>query len=102
MILDCRTWKDLPDHGESQRRRVFVDGVEQRQVWYVDTDAQLVKTFDVYGDGHAYATATGFRGDRTNPDVRAAELLSDDPDVEDRDGILSRTVRGRVELRPLS
>lgn len=35
-------------------RRVFADGVEIEQCWYVDTDLMLLKTYDVIGDGKCH------------------------------------------------
>ena len=91
MIIDCRTFDALPDRGASQACHVFVDGREIRMVWYVDTEAGIVKTLDALGDGVARMAS---------PDEALPELVRGV--CEDRgDGVLSRTLCGRVELRPL-
>jgi hypothetical protein len=90
MIIDCNTWSNLPDRGESQRRRVFVDGVEVHGVWYVDTEAGIAKTYHVVLGG----TVTSSRFKRL--------MVPDDWEIEaPLDGVVSRTIRGQVELKPL-
>ena len=91
MIIDCRTWHKLtPRQVETVRRRVFVNGLEVLQVWYLDTDAGYVKTYDVFGDGKAHST-------------QSVKPISADgfEAIEDAGGIWSRTLWGRIELRPL-
>lgn len=91
MIIDCRKWSKLPDKGASERKVVFVDGVQVNQVWYVDTYDGYVKTHDVFCDGIPRALTDDNRG-----------LLAGDPPLfEDEGGILSKTIYGRVELKPL-
>ena len=87
MIINCREWGTDHDYSKAGRRRVFVDGVEIQQVWYVDTGCGEVRTFDVAGDVRPHL---------------AWEKIAVHPDSYDRgDGVLSRTIRGVVELRPL-
>lgn len=83
MIIDCTKWKRPEDVDD---RRVFVDGEQIDHVWYVDTEAGIVKTLNVFGDGVAkYA-----------PNYSKAELP---PGVEDRgDRVLSKTIKGKVWL----
>lgn len=115
MIIDCRTWHTLPDRGESQRRRVFVDGKEIIGVWYLDTDLGLVKTFQIFQDAdentlrrypmplnkqdadtlrRQMRAVWGFNRYRVPP---AWEIEADD-----LERAVSRTIRGKVELKPLS
>lgn len=48
MIIDCRSeaWRKSTAFGTL----VFLDGVEVKRVWYVDTDLVVVKTYDVAKD----------------------------------------------------
>lgn len=95
MILDCRS----PDWNfDRDRRRVFVNGEEIRQVWYVDTDAGIVKSYDVLGDGEPHCVSDGFKGHST--------ILYAPEDFPGREvecpefGVLSETLRGTVNLLP--
>jgi hypothetical protein len=94
MIIDCKEWK-TSEICKSEQRRVFVDGVEIKQVFYVDTEAGLVRTYDVLGDGEAHAVRRGFH-----------EICHQESDFPGRDisaplnGPLSETIRGAVTLRP--
>lgn len=94
MIIDCRTWKTA-EQILYERRRVFVDGIEIKQVWYVDTEAGFVCSFDVLGDGKVHATR-----EKLDPEVIAKAR---DTETEFWDmplgGAISKTVRGVVELK---
>lgn len=51
MTLNLKTRRGsryLAKHGPM---RVFLDGVEVKQCWYVDRRRQVVKTYDSRGDG---------------------------------------------------
>lgn len=91
MIIDCSKWHLLPDGGQSERRLVFVDGVEIKRVRYVDTYEGYVETMDL-GDGAGAHTGRGF--DRSK---FPKEWEIDAPE----DGAVVRTIRGHVELRPI-
>lgn len=113
MIIDCRTWGDLPDNGKSERRRVFVDGREITGVWYVDTDAGLVKTFHLGQTGdqdaaeffnlrakqweQARIRGKAYSGHGFNRKSVPAEWEIEAP----IDGVISRTIHGKVELKEL-
>lgn len=66
----------------------LLDGREIKQVWFADTEAGIVRTYDVLGDGKVH------RGGR--------EFLTRDFPGRDVgspvDGVLSETLRGKVEL----
>lgn len=51
MILDRRNWE------RGERWRITLDGVEINAVLFADTDAGILKTFDIFHDG-AIATGT--------------------------------------------
>ena len=67
--------------------RCFVDGVEIHAAHYIDTQAGIVKSYDVTGDGKAH---TKWDIDGCLPPN--GELLED--------VLCSVTIRGAVELRP--
>ena len=50
MIIDCHApgWKPSP------KIQVFVDNVPVKLCWYVDTDENIARTYDVLGDGKIY------------------------------------------------
>jgi hypothetical protein len=115
VIIDCRTWAKLPDHGESQRSRVFLNGREIEGVWYLDTDAGIVKTFSILQDATTEQLArfrqvyfeqlddTAMRGikvsgQRFDRSALPAEWEIDAPN----DGAVSRTLRGCVEVQPIN
>lgn len=78
-----------------EKGRCLVDGKEIQGVWYVDVVHGFVCTFDVLHDGNV-ATCTA--KDRDGKDFW---LTSDFPGREvdaPRDGVLSETLRGKVEL----
>lgn len=85
MILDYRNM------GENERRyrngKVLVDGEEVRLVFYVDTEAGIVKSYDVFGDARVHTCAEVEAA--TNPPARRLELA---------DGICFKTLHGKVEL----
>lgn len=93
MTIDCRQWVNI--EREPQRYRVFVNGVEIHQVWYVDTDAGMVRSFDVLGDKHPHASLAIAR----NPEwARRAEACGWDLPI---DGVASKTVWGIVTLKAI-
>lgn len=47
VIWDCAS----PDFDRSRTWRIFVDGREINEVFYLDTDAGFVRTYDVLGTG---------------------------------------------------
>jgi hypothetical protein len=71
MILDFQR-RIKPEQNEFIGGRVTVDGIEIRLVWYIDTDAGVVKTYDVFGDGKPHCRCAG--------------------------DLISRTITGEVEL----
>ena len=73
----------------------FVDGKEIALVWYADTEAGIVKTYDVLRDGKVYMTsdikalaALDIRVKRFHGKIELPE-----------GGIMSETLRGKVELK---
>lgn len=89
MIIDCKspTWNPA-----TERYHVFVDGIEIQQVWYLDTDLGLVKSYDL-GDGIPITAAV-----QLTPGLRARgerEGWEIPPD-----GVASRVIRGAVTLTP--
>lgn len=96
MIIDFR----IPSARESeetkamQNGRVTVDGEEIHQVFYADTEAGIVKTFDVFRNFKPTAV-------RRSADMDDIWVAGDFPGREvdaPPDGVLSETLRGRVEL----
>jgi hypothetical protein len=98
MIIDCREASWIASFPEN-RKRVLVDGVEIRQVFYVDTDAGFVRTYDVLGDAQAHATR-----EMIEANIIAAARDKDyagsnsEPWDMPLDGVMSKYVRGVVEL----
>jgi hypothetical protein len=95
MILNCREgYWDSHDFA-TERRRVFVDGVEIHRVWYVDTDQGIVKTYDVLEEG--------MNGPPAHLVFELQKSGRLDPAWEQTDGdhpIAFKVIRGQVELRP--
>lgn len=86
MIINFREKKDSEWFGA----KVLVDGIEIWQAWFVDTDAGVVKTYDVLGDKRAINI-------RADEDIAA--LKAADPSLEELGcGLLSRTITGAVQL----
>jgi hypothetical protein len=92
MVVDCRNYRDALEAARLGLRP-FVDGREIMAVWYVDTDEGLVRTFAIHQfEGnldYEYAWDFDFA---LYPDWELAAF-------EGRDGMVSRTIRGTVELR---
>lgn len=85
---DCRYW--TPEEFQAKRARVFVDGVQINQAWYIDTRGGFVRTYDVMKFGL--------------PTIAQEFAPADFPgrEVEDMgNGLLSETIRGVVTLIPL-
>lgn len=115
MIIDCRKWRGKED-ADRERCIVHVDGQEIRGVFYVDTDAGLVKTYDVFGDGRTYTgdltSNRAWAGFPTFYEAnvgylnminakRIGRVPLDEYRFGDRCEILSRTVRGKVTTFPI-
>jgi hypothetical protein len=96
MVIDCRSneykYAAITDP-EGVRKRVFVDGAEVQGVWYVDTEAGFVKTYHI---------------DSAHPFPMNVNMLTPEQ-LEDwtkqgyelpADGAVSRTIYGKIELRP--
>lgn len=91
MIIDCSTWKNRQRARRRQASYVFVDGVEIHKVVYLDTEAGIVKSLDVRGDGVVWAAYTMPAEERQKiPGWNEADL----------DGVLYKIVRGKVTLTP--
>jgi hypothetical protein len=91
MIIDCRSSDFIP-HRDC--RRVFVGDREVHQVFYVDTDLGIAKTYDV---------ADGNLGLFTAHDDLPIALLQRGLEEEwnmPEDGIFSKTVRGIITFAP--
>lgn len=91
MISDCNS----PDWDfERDRSRVFVDGIEIHGVNYADTDAGFVRTLYVTEDAQPLAAWSVNK----NPDLRArGEREGWDMPFG---GVVSKIIRGKVELKP--
>lgn len=88
MILNFRNATFLEE--DFYGGRVLVNGVEIREVWYIDTNAGQVKTYDIPDYG-PYA--------RLPTKKEIAVLMSADPSLELLDNrLLSRTVIGHIQL----
>lgn len=80
--------------------KVTLDGRTIEQVWYADTESGILKTYDVFRDGKPRTTSHGFRYPHTKP---LGDVYSPD-DFPGRevdcppDGVLSETLRGKVEI----
>lgn len=93
MIIDCRS-AEYQANCEANRRRVFVDGVEISHVWYLDTEVGFVRTYRVAED---IGPICGFN---LSPELRErGEREGWDMPFE---GVVSKTIRGVVELKPFS
>ncbi len=92
MIIDCRLWWADPDRMARERVHVFIDGVEIKQVWYVDTEAGFVKTYDVLEDGAVHSSW----------DISKLRLDSSFTANWEMPlgGAASKTIHGSIELRP--
>ena len=87
MIVDCRDYKSAY---AARGLRAYVDGREILKVWYADTDEGLVKTVAIHQfEGCLdYEYAWSFE-----------PWLYPDWELENHDHLVSRTLRGHVELR---
>jgi hypothetical protein len=87
MVLNLRshTITTSRPENESFTCSVIVDDKRIDKVWFVDLGAGLIKTYDIMGDGKSFS----YR------DVETSKLPTD---LEVVDGIISRTIRGRVEI----
>ena len=99
MIIDLHSYPYSPEAekalelvGKGTPYRCFLDGKEIKQVWYVDTDAGIVKTMDVFGDDKTYHRYS-LDGEKL------AALLGSGRDIDAPfDKAISETLRGNVEL----
>jgi hypothetical protein len=57
MILDFKHRASYPSGiiGSYFGCKCFVNGQEVKQVWFIDTEAGLVRTYDVLGDGKVHS-----------------------------------------------
>ena len=108
MIIDVRKWTD--EEREHYRGScVFVDDCEIPKVWYVDTDAGIVKTYAVligapaqvinrvrrWNSGRVVTDQMIFASQERFP----MEILPPEYEIEaPDDGVLSRTLRGAVRI----
>jgi hypothetical protein len=99
VIIDCTNWTNLSSAEMGAGRcRVFVDDRELRQVWYVDTDLNFVRTYDVLGNGRI---GTGLMLAR-DLDMLTFTGLVNDPNVSiTPEGPAYRTIHVRIRLEPL-
>jgi hypothetical protein len=85
-----KIWPEDFDH--EAKYELLLDGVDvARGAWFIDTEAGIVKTYDVLGDGL-----------RHTPEelLQYQDSLHDKEDLELRPGFAaSRTLRGKVEFR---
>lgn len=107
MIVDVRTWTPA-DREHYRGARVLLDGREIPEVWYVDTDAGIVKTYAVLFDAPV-ALVERIRAALDRPALNAreifaaerfsVELLPADYEIESPpDAVVSRTLRGAVSI----
>ena len=110
MIINVREWPKLPDYGRSERERryqVFVDGRRIQGVWYVDTEAGIVKTLHFLYDAddeliEKCQRLMPFPVFRNSTHSARSFPLSELPQHWEIDAppndLISRTLRGRVEV----
>lgn len=97
MIIDCGTWKNKTrEEIEQERFTVLVDGKEISHVFYLDTDAGFVRTFDVFGDGKVWTTCSV--GIQIPVQEFAQKSLREAWELPEN-GVASKTIHGVVELR---
>jgi len=90
-IIDCNDGKNAASKYAGYR--CFVDGVEIQKVYYVDTEAGIVKTYDVMGDGRSrHVSECG----KTIPSIEVLRSSG----VYVVNGRLHKLIRGSVEMRP--
>ncbi len=79
--------------------RCYVDGHDVQLVWYVDTFAGVVKSYDVCGDGRARAWRDYLRDQWRGPaGYPAGSPLFDGSPLEGVGELVSVTLRGRIEI----
>lgn len=107
MIIDCRKWHTKEDAAR-ERCIVHVGGQEIRQSYYLDTEAGVVQTYDVFGDGQAHSNRLvldpdwpGFPTFCGEQSLHYLKNFGTRWCFSDRIGILSRTVRGEVTTIPV-
>jgi hypothetical protein len=84
--------------------RVFLDGVEVFQAWYINTETGVVKTYDVLGDKRVHTIRECVEGDiPALAELRAlipfspyAEGWEAACGVEVLDNVLSKTIGGKI------
>lgn len=115
MIIDCQSdeWKSLPyEELGKRRRRVFLDGKELTAVWYADDEAGIVKTYHIsQGESYVASAVNPQTLERFTFDLRNTKFIARgfnrssvpaDWEIEaPEDGVVSRTLRGKVELKPV-
>jgi hypothetical protein len=79
--------------------KVFVDGVEIKLAWYVNTETGIVKTYDVFHDGNPRPVikSPGWLGAAIRDYYTEKHFPGREVDCP-VDGALSETLRGKVEL----
>lgn len=88
MIIDVSKWLNLTLEQQLQlRKRVFLDGVEQSQVWFADTEGGYIRTYNVFGDHRIY------RADQ----LRAEGRMESDWDEVNCNA--SKTLMGKVTFK---
>lgn len=90
MIIDCRSQEFQSN--SRLRRRVFIDGTEIHGVFYVDDELGIVRTYHVVEDADVMACAALSR----ELEARGVREGWDMP----LGGVVSKTLYGKVELRP--
>jgi hypothetical protein len=92
IVLDYRARTCSPagalDH--FQMGKCLVDGIEIYNVWFADTAAGIVKTYDVFGDCCVHSVYDGDMAIASFPHY-----------VETVDELFTITIHGKVELFPL-
>jgi hypothetical protein len=92
MIIDYRTKIWPADFDHNAKYELSVDGVDAaRGAWFIDTEAGIVKTYDVLGDGLRHTTEEL---------LKYRKSLPNEEDLELPPGFAaSRVLRGKVEFR---
>ncbi len=89
MIINCRSEEF---QNNPVRYRVLLDGREVHEVWFVDTDAGILKTYAVVEDAEAMFVGS-------LPSYLRARGVKEGWDMPPG-GIVSKTLYGHIELTP--
>lgn len=114
MIINCQldNANTSPEERMLRRRDVYLDGKKMTGVWYVDTNAGIIKTYDIFQDCSDSFLSNFGPPVEGNSSPRTLKLNTRSFDKSQfpndwvlefpAEGAISRTFSGAVELRPVS